>query len=57
MGPLTLPTGGSVYVDANVLIYSIERIEPYRALLAPAWQEPERAGSLSPAASSLYRKR
>lgn len=28
MGPLTLPTGGSVYVDANAIIYSVERIEP-----------------------------
>ncbi len=39
MGPLTLPTGGSVYVDANAIIYSVERIGPYRELLAPMWQE------------------
>lgn len=52
MGPLTLPTGGSVYVDANVLIYSIERIEPYRALLAPAWKEA-RAGRFTIASSEL----
>ena len=39
MGPLTLPTGGSVYIDANAIIYSVERIEPYRELLAPMWQE------------------
>lgn len=39
MGPLTLPTGGSVYVDANAIIYSVERIEPYRELLAPMWEE------------------
>ena len=39
MGPLTLPTGGPVYIDANAIIYSVERIEPYRELLAPMWQE------------------
>ena len=26
MGPLGLPPAGLVYVDANVLIYSVERI-------------------------------
>ena len=35
MGSLTFPTGGSVYIDANAIIYSVERIEPYRELLAP----------------------
>ena len=43
MGPLTLPAGGSVYIDANAIIYSVERIEPYRELLAPMWEEA-RAG-------------
>ncbi len=38
MGTLTLPMGGVVYLDANGLIYSVERIEPYRALLEPMWQ-------------------
>ena len=52
MGALTLPTGGSVYVDANVLIYSVERIEPYRALLAPTWQEA-RAGRFTLASGEL----
>ena len=33
MGPLRLPPAGLVYVDANMLIYSVERIEPYRSLL------------------------
>ena len=37
MGPLILPTEGSVYVDANAIIYSVERVEPYRGLLAPMW--------------------
>ena len=39
MGALILPASGSVYIDANAIIYSIERIEPYRELLAPMWEE------------------
>ena len=50
MGPLILPTGGLVYVDANAIIYSVERIEPYRELLAPVWQEAR--GDLFTLASS-----
>ena len=38
MGPLNLPAGGLVYLDANGLIYSVERVEPYRTLLEPMWQ-------------------
>ena len=52
MGPLILPTGGSVYVDANAIIYSVERVEPYRELLAPMWQEA-RAGRFTLASSEL----
>ena len=52
MGSLTLPTGGSVYIDANAIIYSVERIEPYRELLAPRWQEA-RAGRFALASSEL----
>jgi hypothetical protein len=33
MGTLALPATGQVYVDANAVIYAIERIEPYRTLL------------------------
>lgn len=39
MGSLRLPDGGPVYMDANAVIYSVERIEPYRTLLEPMWQE------------------
>ena len=39
MGPLSLPTVGPVYLDANAFIYSVERIEPYRSLLDPVWTE------------------
>lgn len=37
MGALVLPSVGSIYVDANCVIYSIERIEPYRVVLEPLW--------------------
>ena len=52
MGPLTLPTGGSVYIDANAIIYSVERVEPYRSLLAPMWEEA-RSGRFTLASSEL----
>ncbi|MXZ47483.1 MAG: type II toxin-antitoxin system VapC family toxin [Chloroflexi bacterium] len=38
MGSLSLPTGGLIYIDASSLIYSVERVEPYRTLLEPVWQ-------------------
>ncbi len=37
MGQLTPPFQGLVYVDTNVLIYRIERIEPYLTAAAPLW--------------------
>ncbi len=37
MGVLTLPESGTVYLDANVFIYSIERIDPYRSMLDTLW--------------------
>jgi hypothetical protein len=33
VGPLNLPSSGPIYIDANVLIYSIERIAPYTQAL------------------------
>ena len=38
MGPLALPVACLVYLDASGLIYSVERVEPYRTLLEPMWQ-------------------
>lgn len=52
MGPLILPTSGSVYVDANAIIYSVERVEPYSSLLTPMWEEA-RAGRFTLASSEL----
>lgn len=38
MGALSLPAaGGSVYVDANVLVYTVEAVPPYAPLLDPFW--------------------
>ncbi len=39
MGPLTPPVGGAVYLDANSIIYSVEGVAPYEALLLPVWQQ------------------
>ena len=41
MASLDLPVAGLVYLDANGLIYSVERVEPYRTLLEPMWQEAQ----------------
>ena len=41
MGPLVLPPTGLIYLDASGLIYSVERVEPYRTLLEPMWQEAQ----------------
>jgi predicted nucleic acid-binding protein len=37
MGALILPAAGSVYVDSNIVIYAVEKIEPYHSLLEPLW--------------------
>ena len=37
MGSLTLPSSGSVYVDAQVLIYSVEKHPVFAPLLRPLW--------------------
>ena len=37
MGILNLPDSGSVYVDANCVIYSVEKINPFASLLVPLW--------------------
>ena len=38
MGTLELPASGKIYLDANCFIYSVERIDPYRAVLDTLWQ-------------------
>jgi predicted nucleic acid-binding protein len=38
VGSLTLPRSGLVYIDANTLIYSVEKHPVYAPLLQPLWQ-------------------
>ncbi len=38
MGALILPLSGDVYVDTNSVIYTVEKIEPYKSFLDPLWQ-------------------
>jgi predicted nucleic acid-binding protein len=38
MGKLTLPKSGVVYLDANIVIYSVEKIAPYYTILEPMWR-------------------
>jgi len=52
MGSLTLPASGTVYVDANAIIYSVEKIEPYSTLLQPMWLAAQ-AGAISLVGSEL----
>lgn len=35
MGQLTAPLSGVVYLDADAIIYAVEKIEPYHSLLLP----------------------
>lgn len=42
MGQLSLPASGSVYVDTNIVIYSVEKIDPYWTELQPLWQAAQR---------------
>ena len=52
MGELTLPPSGSVYIDANSVIYAVEKIEPYHSFLAPLWSAAQ-AGQLFIVTSEL----
>ena len=52
MGSLILPSTGSVYIDANSVIYAVEKVEPYKALLDPLWLAA-RSGQISLVTSDL----
>ncbi|MCY4575566.1 MAG: type II toxin-antitoxin system VapC family toxin [Chloroflexi bacterium] len=52
MGSLDLPDAGLIYIDASTLIYSVERVEPYRELLVPMWEQAE-AGNLTIVSSPI----
>lgn len=38
MGTLIIPSSGSVYVDAQIIIYSVEKSPIYLEVLSPLWQ-------------------
>jgi len=42
VGNLILPSSGYVYVDANAVIYSVEKIDPYWTLLQSLWYAAQR---------------
>lgn len=52
MGPLTLPSNGLVYLDAQMIIYAVEAREPFAEALMPLWQAIAR-GELTAATSEL----
>jgi predicted nucleic acid-binding protein len=52
VGSLSLPLTGPVYVDTNVVIYAVEKVEPYSSLLDPLWTAA-RAGQFTFVTSEL----
>ncbi len=52
MGPLSLPDQGTVYADAQVFIYAVEKRPPYCDWLRPLWEQAD-AGQLRIATSEL----
>lgn len=52
MGSLTLPESGTVYADAQIFIYSVEKHPTYSPLLRPLW-EAVQAGKLEVVSSEL----
>jgi len=52
MGALILPPSGSVYVDTNTVIYTVEKIEPYKLFLDSLWTAAQ-SGQVSIITSDL----
>lgn len=52
MGSLAVPAGGPVYVDAQVVIYSVEKHPTYAPLLRPLWAAVQ-AGTVQAVTSEL----
>jgi predicted nucleic acid-binding protein len=52
MGTLSLPASGSVYVDANAVIFAVEKIKPYAQVLDSLWMKAN-AGDLRIITSEL----
>lgn len=52
MGSLRLPASGAVYVDSNCVIYGVEKVQRYAAVLDPLWRAAV-AGSVSLISSQI----
>ncbi len=52
MGRLTWSAGDVIYLDTDVVIYTVERAEPYHTLLQPLWAAAN-AGEIQLAGSEL----
>jgi predicted nucleic acid-binding protein len=52
MGQLAFPTGASVYIDTQIIIYTIEANPTYLNLLQPFWQQFQ-AGNIDIVTSEL----
>ena len=52
MGTLTLPASGLVYVDTQIVIYSVEKHPNHWPLLRPLW-EASQAGGIEIISSEL----
>lgn len=39
MEQIDLPSSGSVYLDTNCFIYSVEKLDPYASWLVPVWEQ------------------
>jgi predicted nucleic acid-binding protein len=52
LGSLVLPAHGAIYVDAQIVIYGVQRDPRYATLLAPLWLA-QRLGSHSVVTSQL----
>ena len=52
MGPLILPPSGTVYVDTQILIYTVERHPTFLPIIEPIWRAA-RANSIAVVSSEL----
>jgi hypothetical protein len=52
MGQLVLPASGLIYLDTQVVIYTVEKHPVFNPLLLPLWQAVQ-TGSLDVACSEL----
>ncbi|MCS6829862.1 MAG: PIN domain-containing protein, partial [bacterium] len=52
MGHIELPPQGKIYVDSNIIIYTVENHPKYIALLRPLWTASE-SGAITVCCSEL----